>query len=79
MSKFHFEIVDGYTIGDPKGMELQSEQQAKRIAEEMAKQIAKDVEDDSFKDVVVKTATGEVIHKASIKPNEIDRRRRDQV
>jgi hypothetical protein len=67
MSKFHFEIVDGYTIEDPKGMELQTEQQAKRIAEEMAKQIANDVEDDSFKDVVVKTATGKIIHKAPIK------------
>ena len=67
MSKFHFEIVDGYTIEDPKGMELQTEQQAKRIAEEMAKQIANDVEDDSFKNVVVKTAAGKVIHKTPIK------------
>ena len=67
MSKIHFEIVDGYTIEDPKGMELQTEQQAKRIAEEMAKQIAHDVEDDFFKDVVVKTATGKVIHKTPIK------------
>ena len=48
-------------------MELQTEQQAKRIAEEMAKQIANDVEDDSFKDVVVKSATGKVIHKTPIK------------
>ena len=48
-------------------MELQTEQQAKRIAEEMAQQIANDVEDDSFKDVVVKTATGKIIHKAPIK------------
>jgi hypothetical protein len=48
-------------------MELQTEQQAKRIAEEMAKQIANDVEDDSFKAVVVKTANGKVIHKTPIK------------
>src|SRR4051812_37130335 len=42
MPKFYFEIVDGYTIEDPQGMELPTEQQAKRIAEEMAKQIAND-------------------------------------
>jgi len=35
MPKFYFEIVDGYTIEDPQGMELPTEQQAKRIAEEM--------------------------------------------
>ena len=69
MPKFHFEIVDGHTIKDPKGMDLPTEQHAKRIAEEMAKQIAIDVEDNSLKDVVVKTEAGEVIHKAPIKTN----------
>ena len=29
MPKFHFEIVDGYTIEDPRGLELPTEQQAK--------------------------------------------------
>jgi hypothetical protein len=67
MPKFHFEIVDGYTIEDPRGLEVPTEQQAKRIAEEMAKQIAIDVEDNSLKDIVVKTANGEVIHKAPIR------------
>lgn len=67
MSKFHFEIVDGYTIEDPKGMEVPTERQAKKIAEEMAKQLANDVEDEPFKDVVVKSETGKVVHKAPIK------------
>jgi len=67
MPKFHFEIVDGHTIKDPKGMELPTEQQAKRVAEQMAKQIADDVEDNSLTDVVVKTPSGKVIHKAPIK------------
>ena len=67
MSKFHFEIVDGYTIEDPQGMEVPTEQQAKKIAEEMAKQIASDMEDEPFKDVVVKTTTGKVIHKTPIR------------
>jgi hypothetical protein len=67
MSKFHFEIVDGKTIADPKGMEVPTEQQAKKIAEEMAKQIANDAADEPFKDVVVKTPAGKVVHKAPIK------------
>jgi hypothetical protein len=67
MPKFHFEIVDGYTIEDPKGMELPTHRQAKKVAEEMAKQIAGDAEDEPFKDVVVKTETGQVVHKAPIK------------
>jgi|EndMetStandDraft_5_1072996.scaffolds.fasta_scaffold65058_3 hypothetical protein len=65
MPKFHFEIVDGETIGDPKGIDLPTEQQAKKVAEEMAKQIAND--DDDFKRVVVKSETGDVVHRAPIK------------
>ncbi len=67
MPKFHFEVVDGYTIEDPRGMELATEQQAKKIAEEMAKQIAMDVEDRSLTDIVVRDADGEIVHKAPIK------------
>jgi hypothetical protein len=67
MPKFHFEIVDGHKIEDPKGIDLPTEQQAKRLAEEMAKQIANDVDDNSLKEIVVKTETGDVIHKAPIK------------
>jgi hypothetical protein len=67
MPKFHFEIVDGYTIEDPRGTELPTEQQAKRIAEEMAKQIAVDVEDRSLTDIVVKDANGEIVHTTPIR------------
>lgn len=67
MPKFHFEIVDGYTIEDPRGMELSTEQQAKKIAEEMAKQIAVDVEDRSLTDIVVKDANGEIVHTTPIR------------
>jgi hypothetical protein len=67
MPKFHFEIVDGYTLEDPRGMELPTEQQAKRIAEEMAKQIAIDVEDRSLTDIVVKDANGEIVHTTPIR------------
>jgi hypothetical protein len=67
MPKFHFEIVDGYTLPDPSGMELPTEQAAKRVAHEIAKQISIDVEDDSLKDVVVKTDNGTEIYKAPIR------------
>ena len=70
MPKFHFEIVDGYTIDDPHGTEVPTAQQAKTIAEEMAKQIAADVEDRSLTDVVVKTETGEVVHRTPIRPTQ---------
>jgi hypothetical protein len=33
----------------------------------MAKQIANDLEDEPFRDVVVKIATGKVVHKTPIK------------
>jgi uncharacterized protein DUF6894 len=67
MPRFHFEIVDGYTIEDPRGLEVPTEQQAKRIAEERAKQIAVEVEDRSHTDIVVKSEKGEVVHKTPIK------------
>ena len=67
MPRFHFEIVDGYTLSDPCGMELPTEQAAKKVAHEIAKQISVDVEDESFKDVVVKTEDGKEIYKAAIK------------
>ena len=63
MPKFHFEIVDGYTLEDPYGMELSSEQQAIKVAEEIARQIAADPEDQELKHVVVKAEDGEVLHR----------------
>ena len=43
MPKFHFEIVDGYKIEDPVGLECKNEQQAQQVAEDIARQIAIDV------------------------------------
>jgi hypothetical protein len=67
MPRFHFEIVDGYTVPDPSGMELPTEGAAKKLAHEIAKQISIDVEDETLKDVVVKTDDGKEIYKAPIK------------
>ena len=44
MTKYHFEIVDGHTIEDPKGIELATERQARKVAAEIAKQMAGDSE-----------------------------------
>lgn len=67
MPKFHFEIVDGYTLPDPTGMELPTEQAAEKLAREIAKQISDDTEDEGLKDVVVRTDDGRVVYKAPIK------------
>jgi hypothetical protein len=68
MPRFHFEVVDGYTLADPSGMELPTEDAAKRVAREIAKQISIDVDDDDLKDVVVKTDDGKKIYSTPIKP-----------
>jgi hypothetical protein len=69
MPRFHFEIVDGYTLEDPSGMELPTEQAARKVAREIAKQISIDVDDEGLTDVVVKTDDGKEIYKAPIKPD----------
>jgi hypothetical protein len=69
MPIFHFEIVDGYIVPDPTGIELPTAQAAKKLAVEIAKRISIDVEHASFKEVVVKTDDGKEIYKASIKPD----------
>jgi uncharacterized protein DUF6894 len=65
MPRFHFEVVDGNTVADPTGLELPTEQAAKKVAREMAKQISFDAEDE--KDVVVKNDAGQEIYKAPVK------------
>jgi len=67
MPKFHFEIVDGFTVADPSGMELPTEKAAKKLALEIAKQISIDVDEGSFKEVVVKTDDGKEIYTAPVK------------
>jgi len=47
-------------------VELPTEQVAKTIVHEIAKQISIDVEDQSFKEVVVKTDDGKEIYKARL-------------
>jgi hypothetical protein len=52
-----------------RGWSCRPSNKPREVAEEMAKQIANDVEDEHFKNVVVKTAAGKVVHKTPIKPD----------
>ena len=69
MPRFHFEIVDGFSVEDPHDTELPTEHHAQQLAREMARQIATDVQDHSHTEVVVKTDRGEEIYKTPIKPD----------
>jgi hypothetical protein len=66
MPKFHFELIDGYRIEDPRGMDLANDRQAVALADQIAEQIAKDVGPNFLKAVVVKTDSGEEIYKTPI-------------
>jgi NMD protein affecting ribosome stability and mRNA decay len=70
MTRFHFEIVDGYTLEDPFGIELTTEKQAREVAEQIARKIAIDVDDASLTDVVVKTEDGKEVYKTPIRPTD---------
>jgi hypothetical protein len=66
MPKFHFEIVDGYKIEDPVGMDLKGKDQAKTLANAIAKQIAVDVGGAVARNVVVINDEGEEVYKTPI-------------
>jgi hypothetical protein len=70
MPKFHFEIVDGYKIEDPVGMDLKGSDQAKTLANAIAKQIAVDVGAASARNVVVINDEGEEVYKTPIDTTE---------
>ena len=67
MPRFHFEIVDGYTIEDPVGLDCKSHDQAREVAESIAKQIAIDVGETPERRVVVVDDDGSRIHEAVVK------------
>ena len=67
MPKYHFEIVDGYTIKDPVGLDCKTEAQAIEIAHNIARQIERDVIDSGVRKVSVKTDDGTEVHKVPVK------------
>jgi hypothetical protein len=68
MPKFHFEIIDGYKIEDPVGLDCKSEEQAKEIAVNIAQQIAIDIGPEVARKIVVVDEDGTEIYKVPVKP-----------
>ena len=66
MPKYHFEIVDGYRLEDPVGVELPGTNDAKSVAHDIAKQIAIDVAGNSERNVVVVDDDGTEVYKTPI-------------
>jgi broad specificity phosphatase PhoE len=66
MPKFHFPIVDGYTIEDPVGLDLTTEEQARELAQAIARQISIDVGRAHGRSVIVVDEQGSQIYTAPI-------------
>jgi hypothetical protein len=67
MPKYHFEIVDGYRLEDPVGLDCRDEVQARTVAEDIARQIAIDIESKQSRNVVVLDGDGAEVYKTPIK------------
>jgi hypothetical protein len=68
MPTFHFEIIDGYKIEDPVGLDCKSEAQARTVAENIARQIAIDVGTVPARNIVVVDDDGAEVYKTAVKP-----------
>jgi hypothetical protein len=67
MPRYHFEIIDGFKLEDPVGLECKNGNQAKQIAEDIARQIAADLGKNYARKIVVVDENGLEIYKALIK------------
>jgi hypothetical protein len=67
MPRFHFEIIDGYTVEDPVGLECKSEAHAIEVAQAIACLIEIDVKSARERKVSIKTNDGREIHKLPIR------------
>jgi hypothetical protein len=68
MPTFHFEIIDGYEIEDPVGLDCRTSEDAKRMADKIARQIAIDVGGTKARNVVVVDDKGAEVYKTPVKP-----------
>jgi hypothetical protein len=66
MPRFHFEIINGYRIPDPVGLDCESEDQAKKVADDIARQIAIEVSSAAGRHVVVVDDDGKEIYRARV-------------
>jgi hypothetical protein len=67
MPKYHFEIVDGFRLEDPVGVDCASETEAKKVADKIAQQIATDIASKGDRNVVVVDEQGDELYQAEIK------------
>ena len=67
MPRFYFEIVGGFTIEDPVGLDCKNEEQAKQVAEDIARQIVIDVGENPARKIVVLDESGSPVYGGSIK------------
>lgn len=67
MPRYHFPIVDGTRLGDPVGIELQNDDQAKQQAVLIAKHVA--LASLTPRSVLVEDNDGKEIHKTPVKPD----------
>ena len=65
MARYHFDIIDGFEIKDPLGMEC-SEPQAIKLAHNIARQIAEEVGPNSARKVVVVDDDAQKLHEVAI-------------
>jgi hypothetical protein len=69
MPKFRFEIIDGYKIEDPVGLDCRTPDEAMVVADKIARQIAIDVGmTTKARNVVVVDDDGKEIYTAPVKP-----------
>ncbi|QUS39820.1 hypothetical protein RPMA_13950 [Tardiphaga alba] len=67
MPKYHFEIVDGFTLEDPVGLDCRNDVQAKTVAKDIARQIAEDLGGKDDRRVVVRDDDGAEVYETAIR------------
>jgi hypothetical protein len=66
MPKYHFEIIDGFRLEDPVGIECPNEAEAKTVAHDIARQIAHDLTSRNQRNVVVVDDDGAEVYQTPI-------------
>lgn len=67
MPKYHFEIVDGFRLEDPVGVDCTNDAEAKNVAQDIARQIAIDIVRAGDRNVVVVDTNGDEVYRAEIR------------
>lgn len=68
MPRYYFPIVDGVTLDDPVGIELDNDQKARLQADRIARQLALVQESKKARNVVAIDEEGNEFYKAPVNP-----------